>query len=302
MNLSRRTLLAAAAAMIGERAIAFTKRVWPLGVQLWSVDAEMRRDVPGTLARIAALGYQSVETAGLHGLTPQAFGRAVRSAGLSLDSAHASLPDLHADRAGRIGAARDSGAGWLVCSSPMPSRPLAPGREWNAALTEAMTRDDWRRNADLLNEIAAAATRAGLRFAYHNHVAEFARKDGRRGIDILLADTDPALVRFELDIAWAAAGGANPAGLIRAHPGRIALLHLKDLRTLPPAGKLATDLTTAEVSLGAIRWPDVIAAARAAGVAAAFVEQEAPYRRPVFESLAISRDQLRRLGAVAPQG
>lgn len=268
---------------------------WPLGVQLWSVKAEMERDLPGTLRRLARLGYRRVESAGLHGRGPGAFRRAVDAAGLRCDSAHVSMADLHADPARRIGEVRDAGADWLVCSSPLPARPLAAGMGWMRAMGEAMTADAWTRNAALLNEIAARAAKAGLKLGYHNHAFEFGRYGDRRGFDMLLADTDAALVKFELDVAWAAAGGVDPAALLRAHPGRFAFLHLKDLGRRPPVGRVADDFTTTEVGRGVLDWPGVFAAARAAGVGGAYVEQEAPYTRPVFASLAISRDYLRSL-------
>ncbi len=274
---------------------ARTAPAWPLGVQLWSVDAELKRDFDATLRRLAALGYRRVESAGLHGRTPAAFRRAVNEAGLRCDSAHVSMPDLQADLAGRIAQARDSGVDWLVCSSPMTPRPLTPGMEWNRAIADAMTLEAWKRNAALLNATAVRARAAGLKFAYHNHPAEFGRYEGRRGFDVLLADTDPKLVRFELDVAWAAAGGRDPAALLRAHPRRFALLHLKDLKARAVPGRMASDFTTVELGRGTIDWRGVVAAARAAGVTGAYVEQEAPYVRPVFASLAVARDYLRTL-------
>lgn len=269
--------------------------VWPLGVQLWSVDAEMAREPDATLRRLAALGYRRVESAGLHGRTPAAFRRAVEAAGLRWDSAHASMRDLVADPAGQIGRARDGGADWLICSAPLPPRAVTPGVEWNRAMIEAMTLDAWKRNAALLGEMAVSARAAGIDFGYHNHPAEFGFYGRRRGFDVLLAETDPRLVRFELDVAWAVAGGQDPAALLRAHPGRFALLHLKDIAAPPPPGRMAANFATTELGRGAIDWRAVFAAAHRAGVRGAYVEQEGPYARPVFESLAISRDYIRAL-------
>jgi len=268
---------------------------WPLGVQLWSVKEELERDFTGTLRRLAALGYRRLEAAGWHGRTPAAFRGACEAAGLVCDSAHVSLPELHAEPERRIGEVRDAGCTLLVVSSPMPSRPLPAGVDWIDAVRLAMSAEDWRQNAGLLDRYAALAAKAGLQFGYHNHPAEFALFDERRGFDLLLAGTDPERVRFELDVAWAAAGGVDPTTLLRAHAGRFTRLHLKDVPRLPPPGQMLSDYTTLEVGAGVLPWPAVITAARAAGVTGAYVEVEAPYRRPVFDILASSRDYLQRL-------
>ena len=290
---------ALAAASLSAAGLAAPRRTaaWPLGVQLWTVNAQMARDPNATLRRLGALGYKRVESAGLHGRTPAAFRRAVEAAGLRWDSAHVSMADLVADPASRIGSVRDGGAEWLVCSSPLMPRPLTPGVEWNRAIIQAMTLDAWKRNAALLNDMAVRAEAAGLKIGYHNHVAEFAVYDRQRGIDVLLAETDPRRVRFQLDVAWAVAGGRDPAALLRAHPGRFALLHLKDVAPVPPAGRMAASFDSTEMGRGAIDWRGVYRAARQAGVVGAYVEQEGPYVRDVFASLAISRDYIRRLEA-----
>ena len=297
MNLpmSRRGLLAASLAAVATPALAKGTYPWPLGVQLWSVDAEIQQDFDGTLRKLAALGYQRVESAGLHGHSPQAFRKGVEAAGLRCDSAHVSMPDLMADPAARIGEARDLGVDYLICSSPQSPRPLTPGMAWIPAMQEAMTLDAWKRNAAQLNVLGSQAAKAGLSFGYHNHPAEFGVYDGQIGYDVLLKQTDAKLVCMELDLAWAAAGGADALALLKAHPGRFKLLHLKDIVARPTRGRMAIDFTTAELGRGAIDWKPVLAAARAAGVRGAYVEQEAPYVRPVWESLAISRDYLRGL-------
>lgn len=301
-GLTRRDLLrhgalgAVAASLPAGGPAAPRRAAWPLGVQLWSVDAQMARNPDATLRRLAALGYRRVESAGLHGRTPAAFRRAVRAADLHWDSAHVSMADLVADPAGQIGRARDGGVDWLVCSAPLPTRPVPSGMDWNLGLIQAMSRDGWMRNADLLGRLAPRAQAAGLRLAYHNHAAESVVHEGRRGFDILLAETDPRLVRFELDVAWAFAGGQDPVALLRAHPGRFDLLHLKDVAAPPPVGQVARSFATTEMGRGAIDWRGVFDAARGAGVRGAYVEQEGPHVRPIFESLAISRDYLRAVG------
>ena len=299
MRINRRGLLGgmAAAAVWPRAALARGSYTWPLGVQLWSINAELDRDVDGTLRALARLGYREVETAGLHGRTPEAFGRAIAAAGLRAAGAHYSMADLLNDPAGSIAAAKALGVDWLVCSSPRPDRPLAVGADWIPAIHDAMTAAAWRENAAALNRLGRQARAAGLGFAYHNHPVEFDRYDGQRGFDLLLAGTDPALVKLELDVAWAAAGGVDPAALLRQHRGRFRLLHVKGLKARPAAGHYGSDFRTGVVGTDdVIAWPAVFAAARQAGVVHAFVEQEAPYVEPILQSLAACRDYLANLG------
>lgn len=300
MRITRRGLIGgvvvgAAAGQWPRAASAKSGYPWPLGVQLWSVNAELDGDIDGTLRDLARLGYREVETAGLHGRAPAAFRRAIEAAGLHAVSAHYSMPDLFGDAPGHIAEAKALGVQWLVASSPRADRPLKQG-DWISAIHDAMTLDAWKSNAARLNELGHLVQAAGMQLAYHNHPIEFDRYDGRRGIDVLLAGTDPALVKFELDVAWAVAGGADPVGLLRDHGDRIRLLHVKGLKTKPPLGAYGADFATGVVGQGdVIAWPAVFKAAKQAGVTHAFVEQEPPHLQPIMQSLAACRDYLARL-------
>jgi sugar phosphate isomerase/epimerase len=267
---------------------------FPVGVQLWSIEAEMKRDVRSALAAIRRIGYEDVETASLHGLGVDAFRRALDDAGLRCRAAHVSMGDLMQDTQGAIAKVRDLGATYLVCSSPQPDAPLRNGLAWATAMAQAMTPDAWKRNADRLNAVAVAAKAAGVRTAYHNHAFEFARGNGASGWELLLERTDPTLVGFELDCAWAVAGGFDPAALIRQLGGRIHLLHLKDLVRMPTMGAAADANATCAVGSGVIDWTSVLQAAAGAGIVAGFVEQEPPVRE-IYAELAKSREYLARL-------
>lgn len=288
-RLDRRALMGASLAMIAAPTAADALLPWPLAVQLWSVDAEMRRDVLGTLRALARLGYRSVEAAGWHGLAPIAFGKAVGDAGMGCTSAHIPFGRLAADTDAALGEARDAGCCWAVCPSPEPRAPLAARLDWNTALTRAMTRDDWLRHAETLDRVGARAATRGIGLAYHNHAAEFARYGDVSGLDLLLSGTSPANVRLELDIGWAAVAGQDPAKLIERLGRRVALLHLKDAR------RDGATRIPAPAGDGLIDWKAVLAAARRAGVAAAFVEVERPLAVPPLEALATVRDFLTRL-------
>jgi sugar phosphate isomerase/epimerase len=268
---------------------------WPIGVQLWSVNAELDGDFDGVLRQLVQLGYREAETAGLHGHTPASFRQAATKAGLRLVSAHYSMPELFDDAPGHIAEAKAMGVQWLVASSPRADRPVQ-GSDWIKGIHEAMTLTAWKENAARLNEVGRMVRAAGMQLAYHNHPIEFARYDGQRGFDVLLAGTNPALVKLELDVAWAVAGGADPVQLLHDHADRIRMIHLKSLRTKPAPGQFGTDFTTGVIGHDdVIDWPAVIAAAKRAGVRHAFVEQEPPHVRPIMDSLAACRDYLEQL-------
>ena len=304
---SRRGLLRTAAAC-GAAAVAASLPAarpgfaWPLGVQLWSVNDELARDVDGTLRRLGELGFREIELAGLHGRTPAAFRAAAMRATLRPIGAHYAMADLLTDPARCIGEARDVGARWLIVAAPKPDRPLASGVDWLVAMRAAMTAEAWQRNADALNGLATRARAAGLMLAYHNHPIEFAPYDGRRGIDILLAATDPALVKWELDVAWATAGGDDPVALLHDHRDRIRLLHAKALKAKPAPGAYGTNFATGIIGQDdVIDWHKVIAAARGS-VEHVFIEQEPPHLVPVMTALARCRDGLGAGGSYQSSG
>ncbi|MCU1625034.1 MAG: hypothetical protein JWL79_3879, partial [Frankiales bacterium] len=114
---------------------------------------------------------------------------------------------------------------------------------------------------------------------YHNHNVEFTPAGGRTGLDILIAETDPALVSFELDIGWAAAAGHDPIAVLARNPGRYRLAHMKDLKaSSQPNFEFKMDPT--EVGSGKLDWATILPAAYRAGVRKFFVEQEPPFEFP----------------------
>ena len=200
------------------------------------------------------------------------------------------MADLAAGLEQRIDQAKRLGARFLVCASPRPPVPIDPHRDWVAAIGEAMTLDAWKANAAELARMAPVVAAAGLRFAYHNHPMEFRDFGGVSGYDILLGAVPADLLRLEIDLGWVAASGRDPVQVLKAHTGRVDLLHVKDMVADPAA---PTGYRSVELGAGMIDWRSVFRAAGAAGIQGFFVEQEPPYRRPVLESLGISADYLR---------
>ena len=265
---------------------------WPVGVQLWSVNAEMAKDAPGTFKRLKATGYDVVETAGLAGLTAPAFRKQLDDNGLVCPSTHVAMGDLLAKLDQKIDEAKALGAQYLVCASPKPPSSFSMSGDWVSAIRRAMTLDAWKANAEDLARIAPIVTRAGLKFAYHNHFMEFADHDGVTGYDIITKATDPEHMRLEIDLGWVMVGGADPLDILVKHAGRVDMLHVKDF-VRDPNEKIGW--RPVDVGAGTIHWPPVLAAARKQGVKYLYVEQEGPYAKPVFDSLAAARTFLTKL-------
>ncbi|WP_417231948.1 sugar phosphate isomerase/epimerase family protein [Brevundimonas sp.] len=256
---------------------------FPVGVQLWTLDAALRENLDGGLAALRSLGVTAVETAGLYGHSAESFAAALSRAGLTCLACHAPQSALRGDPQRQIDNAAALGARHLVCASPQPSHPVRAGADWAEGIAEAMSLADWKRTADLVNRVGLACAPSGLRAAYHNHAFEFTRYDGRRALDVIVGSTDAGLVDLELDVGWTFAAGADPVSVMRSFNDRIRLLHLKDLRPDGQGGWRSRPLGS-----GVIDWPPVLRAARELDIDAAFVEQDPPFDVSPLESLRAS--------------
>lgn len=238
----------------------------PLGVQLYSVRGPIRGDVPGTLARVRALGFEEVELAGTYGRSAADFRQMLDRAGLRATAMHVgydrlrdSLPAVVAE-AKALGA-RYVGTAWI----PHPNGPLTVARAREAAADF----DRWGK----------ALRAEGLQFYYHTHGYEFQPgADGVLPFDVLMRETDPDAVKYEMDVFWTALPGVDPAALLRQYPGRWRLMHLKDMRkgvaTNVHTGGANPDSSEVPVGTGQIDYRAVLRAAREAGVERYYIEDE----------------------------
>lgn len=281
----------------------------PIGIQLYMLAADLDADFDGTLRRVASIGYQTVELAGLHGRTPKEMRAALDRAGLICRSAH-----IPAEQTGgklsleNTGAVAEMAHAIGITNIVMPVflfpkdfRPPVGATPIDAfrAAGRALRPDDYKRLSAFLNERGEAFAAEGLMISYHNHNFEFAPQGETTGYDILLAETDPRLVAFELDVGWAEAAGINTTRLLRAHPKRFTQIHIKDIRA---STKVNYDFRQdpIEVGSGIIDWPHILPVALEAGVRGLYVEQEPPYLGPRLESAAKSFAYLRRLVGRSP--
>jgi sugar phosphate isomerase/epimerase len=273
----------------------FKRHGLPIGIQLYTLGPEAAKDLDATLKAIAGIGYRSVELHSLLGRTGPQMRTALDGAGLVCTSIHLQgRGQLDGDLAKLADDLKAIGVKTAVMPSPyIPDRLL--GKGLREVLTQ-LTADDFKMNADFLNTKAAGLKAAGIRVAYHNHNFEFSPLGSTNGLEILLKNTDPALVAFEMDIGWVAAAGADPLALLAKHKGRFTLAHVKDLKaSTKPNFALAMDPT--EVGAGSLDWKKILPAAYAAGVRGFYVEQEAPFAHPRIESAKIDYDYLASVAA-----
>lgn len=240
-----------------------------IGIQLYTLRGEMGRDLPGTLERVAKIGYKEVEFAGYFNRPATEIRALLDKNGLTAPSTHLALTPIEREPQKTFDEAKAIGIEWLTV-------PSAPGRP--------TTVDDWKRIADQFNRAAASAKAAGLRFAYHNHNSEFRRLGDTVPFDILLANTDPSLVFFEMDLHWAVVGGADPIAYLDRFPGRVRMFHVKDSMG-PPDHKMA------DVGAGMIDFRKIFA--KDPTIEHYFVEHDQP--GDAFASAAASFQYLEKL-------
>jgi len=316
-SIARRMLLSGGIALAGAAAIpAFAKRTrraffdqqgHSLGAQLFPVSAEIARDLEGTFARLSRMGYKTIETSGFHGYKPGELRAAADRAGLKIVSVHVMpqvrltptdhpmvedieplISDLHT-----LGVHKVVMPLMLLPSGSLPK----PGPNAFAELVRtvgAFTPSDWQRTAAFLNDRGGRFRQAGIQLHYHNHNMEFAPVGGTTGWDILMRGTDPSQVCFELDIGWVQAAGIDPVDLLNRHPGRIRMLHLKEIDARTKSNFRAEQIS-APAGSGTVNWVELLHAADAHGVTDYFVEQEPPFVAPPLDAMEQSIAYLRRV-------
>lgn len=253
----------------------------PTGIQLYTVGADLQKDPAGTLKKIAQIGYTEVETAGFAKLSAAEFRALAKDAGLRAPSAHLNFGRDDTDKL--LDDAKTLGAEYVV-SSVLMAKPPQPGAGMQGFLQalNGMTADDFKQTAAKANEIAHKARAAGLQYAYHNHNFEFRDLgSGQTGYDILLAETDPSLVKFEADTGWMRVAGADPIALLKRYPNRYVMLHIKDFTNLtkPVTALAAPDgPVPTELGRGSVDLKNIVEAGRKAGIRHMFVEQEPPFK------------------------
>lgn len=250
-------------------AMAGTKSLGKIGVQLYTVRDLMKQDFSGTLEKVAKIGYKEVEFAGYFDNKPEQVRKLLDGLGLTAPAVHVGIDLLRDKLDVTLETAKTIGHKYIVCPW------LAPADR---------TLGKYQEHAALFNKVGEACQKAGLQFAYHNHDFEFEVQDGKIPYDLLLAETDPALVQMELDLFWIRKGGQDPLAYFEKHPGRFPLCHVKDM---------AEDEKMVEVGAGKIDFAQIFSHSKHAGLQHYFVEHDNP--GDALQSITTSYQHLKKL-------
>jgi sugar phosphate isomerase/epimerase len=235
-----------------------------IGLQLYTLRNEMGKDAKGTLAKVAAQGYKSVETYGYgngkwFGMNVAELKATLKANGLTSPSGHTFPASIFLQN------------GWEEKWKPAVADAKALGQEF---IVIPWLEEQYRTDADNYKKIATALNKAGeigkktgIKLAYHNHDFELQPVGSTTGFDTLLKGTDPKLVFFEMDIYWVSKAGKDPLALFAKHPGRFAMWHVKDMDNT--AAKNFT-----EVGSGVINYKKIFNYAKQSGMKYFFVEQD----------------------------
>src|SRR4051794_583315 len=193
-----------------------------LGLELYSLRNELKKDLAGTLKLVRDWGFQEVELAGFPSMSAPDTARALRAAGLHAVSQFVDYERLRDDFAGVVRDARALGLETVICGW-IPHENTLTQKDVDNAIAS-------------FNSWGAAAAREKLRLGYHIHGYEFVAGPGGTLLDTLFKATDPRLVDYEMDVFWVVRGGGDPVALLDKYGARIRIVHLKDLARGTPTG------------------------------------------------------------------
>lgn len=243
---------AAFSVLAGSGLQSFAVKKNSFGCQLYSVRDKMSKDPIGTMRALASMGYTQFESYSKDpywGMDTATAKRFFKEIGVDLVSSHMGVPDINE---AALEKAKEVGVKYLL--SPY--------------IGAQKSEDEWKKRADEFNKAGELCKKYGIKFGYHNHGYSFETKEGVKGQDILLADTDPKLVVFELDIYWAEVAGEDSIRHFEKYAGRYELCHVKQLITRDP--KPAQGILKG----GLLDFPAILKAAKKSGVKYFMVEQE----------------------------
>ncbi|MGN7205782.1 sugar phosphate isomerase/epimerase family protein [Pedobacter sp. SAFR-022] len=265
---SRRTFIKqagiAAAAGLVLPSFACVKSSKVVGLQLYSLRELLPQDPRGVIAKVAAAGYKEVETygysaeGGFWGLDPKSFKNLLIENGLTAPSGHYGIDKYIQD------GNEEELKSFIAAASAIGSEYLTVPYLGDALRQNA---DDYKKVAAKLNQAGALCKASGLKIAYHNHDFELKSWGETTGLEIMLKETDPKLVDFEMDIYWVVRSGKDPIQLFDAYPGRFTMWHVKDMDK-------ANNEKNIEVGSGGIDYKTIFKGAKKAGLKHAIMEQE----------------------------
>jgi sugar phosphate isomerase/epimerase len=235
----------------------------PIGLQLYSLRADFKKDVPGTMAKVAGFGIKNVELASTYDMEPEKFLALLSANGLTAISGHFPY-DMYRTNAHAIAHQAEAlglkyaGCAWIPHKGDFDEKGA-------------------RDAAAVFNEAGKELAEHGIKFFYHTHGYEFQPyKDGTL-FDLLMAETNPKLVTYQMDVFWIVHPGQDPVKLLGKYGSRFELMHVKDMKAGTEHNLTGgtKDLNNdVQVGTGILDWPAILGAAKKAGVKWYFIEDE----------------------------
>lgn len=228
-----------------------------IGVQLYTLRNDLAGDAQGSIRKVAALGFKEVENFGYNGkffgMDAKSYRDFLTGLGLTAPSGHYMLGNLKSGWEKAVEDALLVGQQYMVLAFLMPN--------------ERTSLDDYKKVASELNRAGEICKKSGIQLCYHNHDFEFQNFNGTLPFDVLLSQTDPELVKIELDLYWTVKAGQQPLEIFKKYPKRIALWHVKDMDNTEKRG-------FTEVGSGVIDFKPIFKAHKQSGMKHFFVEQD----------------------------
>jgi len=235
-----------------------------VGLQLYSLRDQFKKDVAQTLDQVHAFGITNVELAGTYGVAPEKFKEQLDARGIKAISGHFPYEQCRDDiegvaREAKLLGLEYAGCAWIPHQDPFDEKTC-------------------REAAAVFNRAGETLAKHGIKFFYHTHGYEFLPYRDGTLFDLLMAETNPEYVRIEIDVFWIVHPGQDPVKLLEKYGKRFELMHVKDMKRGTPGGFTGHSDVTNNVPLGegVIDWPSVFRAAKKAGVKWYFIEDESP--------------------------
>ncbi len=255
----------------GFAGILLAKKKVSVGVQLYSVRAECAKDLPGTLAGVAKLGFKGVEFAGYWDRTAPELRKLLDANGLACCGTHINVKTLLGDELPKT----------------VEFNKIIGNKNLIVPSINGKTLDDWREHAKTFNEIAAKLKPQGLRVGYHNHAQEFKPIDGKTPWDVLFGSTTKDVI-MQLDIGHCLHGGGDPVQVLKTYKGRAKTVHVKDYSPAGPEHDI--------VGTGDMKWPQVLDACEKDGGTEWYIIEEESGKFEGLDGIAKSLAGLHKFG------
>jgi len=254
------------------------EKKYKMGLQLFTVRGPMANDPSDTLKKIAALGYQDLETYGYDGEQGKYYGMKAVDFKKLLEDNHLTTSSGHYDLFLYLNKPVDELKRYvdqcIAGAHALDQRYIT----WPWLDPDSRTLDKFKLLVERLNLVGEQVNKAKLGFAYHNHNFEFIDHDGENGYDIIIRDTDPTLVKLQVDLYWVAhSSKLSSHELFTKQPGRFVMWHVKDM------DKISRDYT--ELGNGSIDYTTILPDASLAGMQYYFIEQGGNFAKDPMQSI-----------------